>query len=277
MLEIGASRTAYQQLLRAAATSKQLCKILLAALPAHSSLRAACDSNLRPVCSHLRALPSNSLGAPASAAQNRVAAPRQAFIFYIKSKSLNVCELPAIETLLIECSAPNYPPRERKSRVTKARQELRGARPSSPSPSKPFENLGGANGESRARAVSQALLEPLRLHGLLRPPAVKIEQSLQVPNSTPCLETRPVALTEWELATPSPERATFTAVPSILPYSILRGHTSRGSGPRNLACGGRLCVLARWSSEAEEVPDCSRLNWWVISNHQPPVKLRAGP
>ena len=55
------------------------------------------------------------------------------------------------------------------------------------------------------------------------------------------------------------------------------GHTSWGSGPRILACGGRLWVLARWSSEAEEVPDCSRLNWWVISNHQPPVKLRAGP
>ena len=35
--------------------------------------------------------------------------------------------------------------------------------------------------------------------------------------------------------------------------------------------------MARWSSEAEEVPDCSRLNWWVISNHQPPMTLRAGP
>ena len=64
--------------------------------------------------------------------------------------------------------------------------------------------------------------------------------------------------------------------PSILPYSIPSGHTSWGSGPRILACGGRLWVLARWSSEAEEVPDCSRLNWWVISNHQPPVTLRAG-
>ena len=50
-----------------------------------------------------------------------------------------------------------------------------------------------------------------------------------------------------------------------------------GSGPRILACGGRLWVSAWWSSEAEEVPDCSRLNWWVISNHQPPAKLRAGP
>ena len=28
--------------------------------------------------------------------------------------------------------------------------------------------------------------------------------------------------------------------------------------------------MARRSSEAEEVLDCSRLNWWVTSNHQPP-------
>ena len=31
-------------------------------------------------------------------------------------------------------------------------------------------------------------------------------QTLKVPNSTPCLETRPVAITEWELTTLSTER-----------------------------------------------------------------------
>ena len=52
------------------------------------------------------------------------------------------------------------------------------------------------------------------------------------------------------------------------------GHTS-WARPRILACGGRLWVSARWSSEAEEVPDCSRFNWWVISNHQPPTVRKA--
>ena len=33
------------------------------------------------------------------------------------------------------------------------------------------------------------------------------QQTLKVPNSTPYLQTRPVAVTEWELTTPSPERA----------------------------------------------------------------------
>ena len=65
--------------------------------------------------------------------------------------------------------------------------------------------------------------------------------------------------------------------PSTLSLHYPSGHTGPGIGPRNLACGGRLCVLERWASEAEEVPDCSRLNWWVISNHQPPMTLRAGP
>ena len=33
--------------------------------------------------------------------------------------------------------------------------------------------------------------------------------------------------------------------------------------------GGSSVLGGGLSSEAEEVPDCSRLNWWVISNHQP--------
>ena len=44
-----------------------------------------------------------------------------------------------------------------------------------------------------------------------------------------------------------------------------------------LARGGRLWVLARRSSEAEEVPDASRLNGGVRRNPPPPIKLRAGP
>ena len=93
----------------------------------------------------------------------------------------------------------------------------------------------------------------------------------------------PIVHLSFTYRSPPRDRATRAPVrpPSAAAYptllSILVGHTSWGSGPRILACGGRLWVLARWSSEAEEVPDCSRLNWWVISNHQPPVKLRAGP
>ena len=55
------------------------------------------------------------------------------------------------------------------------------------------------------RAVLQALCSPYdcRPYGLQ--PSKLTDP--QVPNSTPCLETRPVAITEWELTTPSLERA----------------------------------------------------------------------
>ena len=55
------------------------------------------------------------------------------------------------------------------------------------------------------------------------------------------------------------------------------GTLGRGTGPRNLGWGGRLCVLERWPSEVEEVPDCSGLNGGVISNPPHPMTLRAGP
>ena len=63
---------------------------------------------------------------------------------------------------------------------------------------------GHPRSASKSRAGGFAsTLQPLRLQAL-RPPALKI--ALKVPNSTPCLETRPVAITEWELTTPSLER-----------------------------------------------------------------------
>ena len=65
--------------------------------------------------------------------------------------------------------------------------------------------------------------------------------------------------------------------PSTLSPLYPVGTLGRGTGPRNLACGGRLCVLERWLSEVEEVPDCSGLNGGVISNPPPPMTLRAGP
>ena len=67
------------------------------------------------------------------------------------------------------------------------------------------------------------------------------------------------------------------ARPPLL-YSIpnLLGTLSHGSESVILACGGRLWVLARLSSKAEEVPDASRLNGGVRRNPPPPVKLRAG-
>ena len=61
-------------------------------------------------------------------------------------------------------------------------------------------------------------------------------------------------------------------------YSTLSYWGTSGRGVRSYDPSERSSVPGGGrSSEAEEVPDCSRLNWWVISNHQPPVKLRAGP
>ena len=76
-----------------------------------------------------------------------------------------------------------------------------------------------------------------------------------------------------QIRTVTDRSPTVTAVYSNL---SLVGTLVRGTVPRNLACGGRLCVLERWPSQAEEVPDCSGLNDGVISNPPPPVKLGAG-
>ena len=124
----------------------------------------------------------------------------------------------------------------------------------------------------------------------MRQPVVSLSLCLFGPCPPPGSQDRCliVSLSLWPPA-PLPARRTVVSLslclfgprprppPSTLSLHYPSGHTGPGIGPRNLACGGRLCVLERWASEAEEVPDCSRLNWWVISNHQPPMTLRAGP
>ena len=85
-----------------------------------------------------------------------------------------------------------------------------------------FRRSQNGAGHTRSASKSRAggfasTLQPLQLQAL-RPPALKIDRPSK-PNSTPCLETRPVAITEWKLTTPSLERdskdATFRCQPCL--------------------------------------------------------------
>ena len=87
-----------------------------------------------------------------------------------------------------------------------------------------FRRSQNGAGHTRSASKSRAggfasTLQPLRLQAL-RLPALKIDRPSKYRILTPCLETRPVAITEWELTTPSLERdelsqrLTFETLPS---------------------------------------------------------------
>ena len=116
----------------------------------------------------------------------------------------------ATEQLMGYCqTAPNLPPANRRARAPARKRRSQTA----PEHNRALPNSSRALRarpnyfRSRARPVCKYFRAPEIADPTASSPQNR--QALKLPNSTLCLETRPVAITEWELTTPSLERAQF--------------------------------------------------------------------